>query len=402
MYIKNIIIFSLLFLINSHIVNANVIEVSVEAEGTGTSYDDAVKSALTNAVSKVTGMQIANASSVVSSSIKMASNLDLSLSANSLVTSSATVTKTIGQINNYEVLNKRITSNKNHHVRLIASIYKYEAPKSSKRKRLAFLPTIYKDEFTDFFGDIHSSQIAKKFNSNVEQFLVQTRKFSVLSRQELKQIGSELSLISSNITPIKEKAKLGQVLGADYLIISELVSAKVLQNIHDSKITGQESVGVNGAVIINVKVIDTVTSEIKYSSELTHEATSELTGENLLAKIAKIAVNDLVHNIYPIRIINVVGNNITLNFGGDESNVGKFFEVFATGESLIDPYTGESLGTHESLIGKLQIDRVTDKVSYGTKISGGKFTEGMIVRAINNELLPLKKIKKSSGVKNGF
>ena len=183
MYVKNIIIFSLLFLINSHIVNANVIEVSVEAEGTGTSYDDAVKSALTNAVSKVTGMQIANASSVVSSSIKMANNLDLSLSANSLVTSSATVTKTIGQINNYEVLNKRITSNKNHHVRLMASIYKYEAPKSSKRKRLAFLPTIYKDEFTDFFGDIHSSQIAKKFNSNVEQFLVQTRKFSVLSRR---------------------------------------------------------------------------------------------------------------------------------------------------------------------------------------------------------------------------
>jgi hypothetical protein len=402
MYIKKTIIFVILFIINSHVVNAKVVEVSVEAEGIGTSYDDAVRSALTNAVSKVTGMQIANASSVVSGSIKMTNNLDLSLSANSLATSNATVTKTTGQINKYEVLNKRITSNKNHHVKLIASIYKYEPSKSSNRKRLAFLPTTHKDEFTNFFGNIHSSEIASMLNNNMEQFLVQARKFSVLSRKELKQIGSELSLMSSHMTPVQEKAKLGQIVGADFLLITEVVSAEIAQNLKVSNITGQKSSLMNGSITINVKVIDTITSEIKYSSAHTHEEKSGLTREELISKLAKKAVNELVYRIYPISIISVNGNNVTLNFGGDKSNIGQLYEVFAKGEKLIDPYTGESLGTSERAIGKMQITRVTGKVSYGTILSGQGFSEGMVVRVLDEKQPSIKQARKSNGIKIGF
>jgi hypothetical protein len=402
MNIKIINIFLLFFIICPHFVNANVIEVSVEAEGTGTSYNNAINSALTNAVSKVTGMQIENASSVVSNSIKKTSNLDLSLSSKSLVTNNTTATKTVGHINSYEVLNKRITSNKNHHVKVMASIYKYEPSMTSSRKRLAFLPTIYKEEFTNFFGDIHSSEIASMFNSNLEQLIVQARKFSVLSRQELEQIGSELSLMSSNMTPTKEKAKIGQIVGADLLLMTEVVFAEVTQHKKLSQITGQVSSLINGAITINVKVIDTVTSEIKYSSIHTQEVISEITREELLNRVAKKTANELVHRIYPIRIINVKGNNVTLNFGGDKSNIGQLYEVFETGEKLIDPYTGESLGTVERNIGRLQISKITGKVSYGTKISGEKFSEGMIVRALEKKLTPLKQSKKSNGIKIGF
>ena len=69
--------------------------------------------------------------------------------------------------------------------------------------------------------------------------------------------------------------------------------------------------------------------------------------------------------------------------GGSNIRVGDFFNIYSPGKDMIDPYTGESLGTEETLAGKVKIQRVESKFSIGYLISGAGIEQGMIARVQN-------------------
>jgi hypothetical protein len=62
--------------------------------------------------------------------------------------------------------------------------------------------------------------------------------------------------------------------------------------------------------------------------------------------------------------------SITLNQGGDLIKKGAVYEVFKRGEKIYDPYTKESLGRDEHLIGTLKITRVNPKFSKAQWLDG--------------------------------
>lgn len=110
--------------------------------------------------------------------------------------------------------------------------------------------------------------------------------------------------------------------------------------------------------------------------------------DELLRKIAqemgaKVA-SRVVDVIYPAKIIALTGPQATVSRGdGTGIEKGQIWEVFALGEEMIDPDTGESLGSSEVMVGKLRIDRVTPKFSSGTLIENFGATKGSIVRQAN-------------------
>lgn len=393
-----ILILTFSFLQNAH---AKIVEVEIIAEAEGVTYEHAVKKALTNAVSKVTGMSVESSSSVVTSSMKIANNSQ-NLSSKGMTINDATSVKARGYINSYEIISKKQTNTNNYKVKVKAIIYKYKKSKSSNRIKIALLPTKSDKTVSHFFSENNPSKVVSDINTKLEQLLVQSRKFAVLSRQELSEMSAELSLIASNSTPIREKAKLGQILGADVLFLSVIDRADVRLKSSISEITGQNNIEVEGGLKVSVKVIDTVTSEVKYSRSFLRTANTISTAGSLIDDIASEIINDFVESIYPIRVVNISDNKIIINIGSDIVKVGQVFQVFKIGEQVFDPYTKESLGVVEKKIGTFKIVEVNPRKSYGVVVSGSGFEEGMIVRKAETKTSKEQYLEKSKGVKIGF
>ena len=72
--------------------------------------------------------------------------------------------------------------------------------------------------------------------------------------------------------------------------------------------------------------------------------------------------------------------------------VGDIYEIFALGEAMIDPDTGENLGAEETLIGTIKVTSVLPKFSKGTIVGEDNgISKGQILR--------LKKDKKQEANK---
>lgn len=96
----------------------------------------------------------------------------------------------------------------------------------------------------------------------------------------------------------------------------------------------------------------------------------------------KIAVR-VADTIFPIKILAKTGKIATLNRGdGTGIKVGDEYEVFALGEPIIDPDTGENLGAEEIAVGKLKISRITPKTSQGTITEDNGVDKGQILRPL--------------------
>jgi hypothetical protein len=214
----------------------------------------------------------------------------------------------------------------------------------------------------------------------IESNLVQSRKFSVLSRRNLSDMTKELDLIASDSVTRSEKAKLGQLLGGDFILIPEVADANAYMAERYVQATGQTLVSPKGGMTLNLKVISVATGEIKFSDTYTARANEHPSSLGLIDTIARRAVSDLVARIYPARVVGLAGNEVILNFGGDTIRPGALYRVYKAGEKLVDPYTGESLGSSQQDVALIEVVRVEAKISYAQIIDGGGITNGMMVK----------------------
>ncbi|MBL62654.1 MAG: hypothetical protein CMI30_04510 [Opitutae bacterium] len=95
---------------------------------------------------------------------------------------------------------------------------------------------------------------------------------------------------------------------------------------------------------------------------------SSVRSEKIIVKIADEAAREMVSRcldcLSPAKVIGKTGKQITFNRGHDFGYpVGRIVEIFAEGEDLKDPDTGDSLGPEEILVGTAKVRRLTQKFS---------------------------------------
>ena len=104
-----------------------------------------------------------------------------------------------------------------------------------------------------------------------------------------------------------------------------------------------------------------------------------------LADLARIVANQIAKKsmfaVFPPKIIQVKTNTVAVNYGDGVLSVGELYDVYSLGEALIDPDTGESLGSDEEFVGSIKINRTTAKICYADIMDGGAVIQkGMILR----------------------
>jgi curli biogenesis system outer membrane secretion channel CsgG len=243
--------------------------------------------------------------------------------------------------------------------------------------------------------------------------LVKSGQYRVFERQEIEQIMKEQALgMSGAITP-ESAAKAGKMLGAEIAIVgavTEFGYKKQSTGGALKKVGIGASISKQSATVgIDVRFVNTTSGEILKAENIRKEKKNlggsldtedirfdnqDKFDESLVGKATREAVEDIVKllgeqgggsGVWEAKVVMMKDGQVIIN-GGSETGVkiGEQFAVYRSGEEMIDPDTGESLGSEETKVGTIEVVNNNfggkGKASTCKIVSGSDFQKGDVVR----------------------
>jgi len=286
-----------------------------------------------------------------------------------------------------------------------------------RKARVMVLPAVFAQErrrridreLNERFGITDPGVIESPgYTSYLIDALVNVRKFDMLEREELRQVVRELNFGESEYVDIDKVVKIGNMVGADYMIIPEIRYLEVDRETKDVPYIGGQQVAIRSKLATNVRTVDVATGKIIASSVreierkkrqrqqdslriLVMDTIAECFKESSLLDAAK-----LVDVAYPIRIVNLDGDQVTLNRGLGAILKGEMLKVYAAGEMMVDPDTKENLGYQEAYVGSIRVTEVDSKTSKGIITDRvGSISRLSICHRVENPTLEDPRLKQS-------
>jgi hypothetical protein len=220
----------------------------------------------------------------------------------------------------------------------------------------------------------------------------QGRKLEVVARKSgLKSILAEQELGASGRFDSSSGAQAFKLAGAQYLVVSVVTDfAWGNETIKFNNIgvaANREAVRIS----CSIQIYDTTSGKLVESARFRGQDAgvsreSSVTAEGVTItkitdRLAADIMNRIIDVIYPAKVAAKQGNQITINRGeGAGVVIGQVWTVFALGQEIIDPDTGEKLGRNEAEVGKIRISRVTPKLSFCDSVEDKGIEIGSIAR----------------------
>ena len=359
---------------------ANIDIVNVKSEGIGQTLNQAVDDALVRAISMVNGKSIESETLLKTKSQSKSTNEGSEFS-NEKEMQDEIKSRTNGIVDGYKILNQSKTQSGNVKVKLEVKIAKFKLPKSAKRKKIAIIDFIPRQSCCSFKqADLNGDAVSNVLTDAVNNYLVQTRKFTVLDRNYQNLITGEKSRLAQGNVPTNQLVKLGQELVADFLLVGTLNSLRLNEKEIKLKTTDKIINRSVGSLNLNFRVIDVATGQVKFSQNLNVNLAgvvnlsngTDLALQEAVQETAKKAGYKILEAIYPFVVESINGDVLTIGTGGDLIKVGQKFKLIQYGSKIIDSYTKESLGRREMQIGIIEITEVTSKMSYAKIVNLSK------------------------------
>ena len=213
--------------------------------------------------------------------------------------------------------------------------------------------------------------------ASMEKAMVSARKFEVLTRDKgkLKDIRGEQKFDQSSFTK-GGTALEGGLETANILILPTVQDFKFYRSTKPvPNLAGKYTRRDGGMLEIAAQVIDTTTGGIKTTFYLkstfgTRKSVVNSKGgspnsihfTNMANKVRAQMADQLVDLVFPMKVLNIQGNQVFINRGQDGGlKKGDTLNVYHPGVALIDPDTGENLGSAETLLGEIKVIRVNPK-----------------------------------------
>ena len=345
--------------------------VPVDSQGSGVTRKDAIADALQDAVSQVNGAEIA---AEMSSSIKEKSSEKNGKDEYSSEESfqENVKKKTKGVIRSWKLLDEEKEEGEEGLwiVNLNVTVAQYKLSKQLERLRITVAPFQISPTVSD-------PQLATKFMESFPNglvgYLTQSRRFALLDRDFLENQANELDFIKRGDTRAEELAKLGNKVGADYIVVGLVEDVFKKEEMVTMRSTGQQIKSVKMGARVSYRIIDVATTQISFSDTVSYDPNQ---GNSTIRKIADyisdVAGQTIVNAIYPVSVVSSVGDQVTLGQGGKTIRMGDKYNLVRYGNKIIDPHTKESLGREEIVIGVLKITNVQSKTSTAKFVDSSK------------------------------
>ena len=233
----------------------------------------------------------------------------------------------------------------------------------------------------------------QNIRNRVLDAVLNSRKFEVVERAQLKTVLKEQALVDAGLTegkaPESNKLKAaGHVMygtviryGTERFAIGAIKAFRA-----DVEIQLRFADAESG----RIRAVKTVRG-VGVRSAVLVAGDERLTDDALnaaIASAARDAANSLVELAFPTTVLAVNSRFVTVNLTAEQCAEGDVFEVFELGEELTDPKTGDSLGFDEDLIGRVVVSRPGPKVTKCVVAEGTKLEDvakGMVLRRVSQE-----------------
>lgn len=349
-------------------------------EGTGLTYNEAVNEALTEAIAQNSGRSVETATELQRISHSTATeNSSTATISDTLAQQIKTATK--GEVLGYTVLAKEKDQAGLWTVKLSVTLAKFQRSPQADRLRIAV---------AGFRPGKAGADFAQLVTAAAKSALVQTRKFAVLDRDWEKESDAEEALLSNKPVPREERSRLGQRLGADFVLVGTINDLWV----EDNNAPSTRLLSMKAKSVVEFRLIDFATGQVKVARVLNiglnqaQMRAADRSGQGatrlvaLASRIGTQLSEIITDTAYPITIVAASpGQEVILNQGGDRLKTGARFAVYELGEMLTDPQTGESLGKAEKMVGVIEITRSLPKMSYAKIVEQqSELQKNMILR----------------------
>ena len=350
-------------------------DVTRNAHGYGSTYQEALSAALLEAVRQVRGLEVGTEKILRSSISSTVGDNSISIKGNESVAVDI-YTKSQGWVKTYEVIDIVKPQSENDqwevHARVTIPVYK-EAITNDSRKTIAVLP------FDVAFSDVMSKNtrltvenISERVSEGIISELTQSRKFSVVNRSYEKQFNDERALLKSSQVSPAEAGRLGRKLGADFIIVGKIHSMDI--NKEEKSFYGTTNTSYDGTINLFFSVIEAPTEKVMWADtlEYTYQGKEEeklLT--ELLSGLSSEVTSNIMDVIYPIKVLELQSpEEILLNQGGKRLSEGQLMDIFTPGRTIVDPDTNMPIKIDGRKVAQIQITSVLPKYSIAKLVSG--------------------------------
>lgn len=218
-------------------------------------------------------------------------------------------------------------------------------------------------------GASYGNKAAQDFESQLVTALVDSGRYDVVERGQLDHVVRELGLQSSGMISGNTAIQFGQLTGADYTVVGNVIAADV------ETFNNYLYKGYKGKVKFNFKFIDNKTGMIKIAKIVEGSDTvSEYENKNpdrniLLSGAVNDASKKIVELINSVNVITGVvaavnNEKIYIDLGSDAgAHVGDKFVVFREGNVVTHPVTGEIIAVEEDTFAQLKVTEVNSNYS---------------------------------------
>ena len=331
--------------------------VSVSVKGVGFNSKDAIKDGLLQAISQVNGIQMSSQSTSALASFNTVKDGNKTFASSSSFQEKIKQS-TKGVIQSWKIISTgKSQSGKMFEANLDVNVSKLQLSSELKRMRFVLSPIRILKNINDLSS---AKRFATIFNSNLRSMLVKSNRFALLDRKNSKEVNKEIDVIKGANIRVEELAKLGNKVGADYIVISSL--QKLNKRTFRQKLMGETITSKELNTDLTISVIDIATSQIIFSDDMILSQ-----GGGNLSKFAKIISNRFSRKItdtfFPAKLIAFENKNITVDQGSSFFNKRYKYNIIKLGARVVDQTTNEFSGRIEEVIGKASFIEGTGKQS---------------------------------------
>lgn len=363
----------------------------VTARGTGrnSDYRAAVYDALSQAMSQVEGLSLQESRESLMSALEQSQQSSLSgdvaMSDIREALKQSVSVKTEGRILSYDILNEKFEPETNTWLVEVEAKMpgRYVVGRDPDNlRRMVVMPfRSLTSKVTVCGEEIDCAKGNEEIADSLNTYLTHTRKFTMLDRQFNNETMAELSRLNMANASAGDLGRFGQLLVTDYMVIGSVKFYPQQAAVSNPYTVGGAYVPDSTCVEVSYRVLLVPTSQLKWADtvKIPYSACSGSSAAEILASAVDCAAEEIceqiISNIYPLRITGKTAFELVVNQGGRNIQIGDEFDVFRRGEKIVDVTTGEALGYAEEMIARIRVTRTTPKMSYAIVIEGTPVTD---------------------------
>gem|GEM_PF-3495484 len=350
-----LLLFSLLLSFPGEVAQAGSVEIEERVVvGRGKSREEAVMDGLIEALRQVQGLEIEEMQTTrreFEDVFELVEGEEQVEMLNSEEIQQEVTSKSEGVIDGYEVKNWHEGSDGSWEVMLNVRVPRYQSRTGEQENQATLAVMTFETSQAGQTGSsLNLEEIARQLTHEISSRAVQSDFFRVLDRDYTEEWQQERDLILEGDVASSEKARLGEKLGADFLLTGRL--AEVYSETEQVDYYGMQLTRYRVNLTVEIRAVEFATREIAWSDTVTAEHSGLLrkTGvreSEILESLVPELIDDLSARLnqglndvlMPLYIVDVRDDLIYLNQGQNRLAEGEKLRVMGPPEEIEDPYT---------------------------------------------------------------